>query len=248
LAFVEQDALAKLAATLPYGPKGDGQDIVEANPPDNWEHAANGGIGSFIPGSVWLCPSAEPMSNLYADYTFENLAKGNYEANFGGDTYMSFLDQSKAGAFGVIHVPFNPPQSRWGFGKGTKLTEITDGTANTLLLSEIYGRDIAEDGRGVWIWPGMGGNVFSAKYPPNSPGTDVMGGCPGSWSGPAGDPLKCKQNRGNGNLWASPRSHHGGGVNVTMADGSVRFIVDGVDPVIWEALATRSGSEPPGDF
>lgn len=39
------------------------------------------------------------------------------------------------------------------------------------------------------------------------------------------------------------RSAHPGGVNVMMMDGSVRFIMNGVAPKLWLAMATRSGSE-----
>jgi len=43
--------------------------------------------------------------------------------------------------------------------------------------------------------------------------------------------------------WRAARSRHLGGVNVTLADGGVRFVADGVDPAVWRAAATRSGGE-----
>src|SRR5436190_9172228 len=241
LAFIEQTAVYAQAVALPWGPQGDQQDITEANPPDNWEHSQNGSIGAFIPGNVWYCPSAERIVAQYNDWSLESLSKANYVANFGSDSFMSFQTTAKAGAFGVATVPQTPPQARWGYGKGVKIRAITDGTSNTMLLSEILGTSSEQDGRGVWIWPGMGGNSFTAKFPPNSPGTDVIGGCPGSYSGPAN--MKCVQNRANGNVWASPRSRHSGGVNVAMADGSVRVVVDSVPLATWQAIATISGQE-----
>ncbi|HEV3136728.1 MAG TPA: H-X9-DG-CTERM domain-containing protein, partial [Pirellulales bacterium] len=39
------------------------------------------------------------------------------------------------------------------------------------------------------------------------------------------------------------RSQHPGGVNVLLADGSVQFIFDGVDPTVWQAMSTRNGNE-----
>jgi prepilin-type N-terminal cleavage/methylation domain-containing protein/prepilin-type processing-associated H-X9-DG protein len=39
------------------------------------------------------------------------------------------------------------------------------------------------------------------------------------------------------------RSYHGGGVNVVLMDGSVRFVRDTVPVPTWRALATRAGSE-----
>ena len=38
-------------------------------------------------------------------------------------------------------------------------------------------------------------------------------------------------------------SRHSGGVNVGMADGSVRFVKDSIDLSTWRALGTRNGRE-----
>jgi prepilin-type N-terminal cleavage/methylation domain-containing protein/prepilin-type processing-associated H-X9-DG protein len=38
-------------------------------------------------------------------------------------------------------------------------------------------------------------------------------------------------------------SYHSGGVNVGLADGSVRFVTDGIDFATWQALGTRAGGE-----
>jgi prepilin-type N-terminal cleavage/methylation domain-containing protein len=45
--------------------------------------------------------------------------------------------------------------------------------------------------------------------------------------------------------WRGARSRHRGGVNVTMADASTRFVADDVDPAVWRALSTRAGGEAP---
>jgi prepilin-type N-terminal cleavage/methylation domain-containing protein len=45
------------------------------------------------------------------------------------------------------------------------------------------------------------------------------------------------------------RSYHPGLVNVVLMDGSVRSVVNGVNPAIWRALGTRDGGEAiPGEF
>lgn len=42
---------------------------------------------------------------------------------------------------------------------------------------------------------------------------------------------------------ASARSAHPGGVNLLMADGSVRFVGDAIERTTWRALGTRNGGE-----
>jgi len=39
------------------------------------------------------------------------------------------------------------------------------------------------------------------------------------------------------------RSHHPGGVNVLLGDGSVRFIKSSTDGMVWRALGTSAGGE-----
>jgi prepilin-type processing-associated H-X9-DG protein len=41
----------------------------------------------------------------------------------------------------------------------------------------------------------------------------------------------------------SARSYHDGGVNVALADGSVRFVSEVVNLTVWRALSTRRGGE-----
>jgi len=48
--------------------------------------------------------------------------------------------------------------------------------------------------------------------------------------------------------WHAARSQHIGGVNLTLADGSGRFVSNNIDMTVWRALATRAGGEVLGNF
>jgi prepilin-type N-terminal cleavage/methylation domain-containing protein len=44
------------------------------------------------------------------------------------------------------------------------------------------------------------------------------------------------------------RSYHTAGVNVMLMDGSVRFVTNTIDPTIWRSLGTRNGGEVIGPY
>lgn len=47
--------------------------------------------------------------------------------------------------------------------------------------------------------------------------------------------------------WHAARSNHPSGVNLTLADGSTRFISSDINVVVWRAIATRAGKEALGN-
>jgi prepilin-type N-terminal cleavage/methylation domain-containing protein/prepilin-type processing-associated H-X9-DG protein len=58
---------------------------------------------------------------------------------------------------------------------------------------------------------------------------------PNTWS--------CNDGNVNDVAAGTASSHHPGGVNLTMADGSVKFIKDSINTTTWWAIATRNGNE-----
>ena len=48
--------------------------------------------------------------------------------------------------------------------------------------------------------------------------------------------------------WKPARSRHDNGVNLLLADGSVRFVSNAVNPVTWQAVGSRAGGEVVGDY
>jgi len=240
LSQMEQTPIANIAsqvlATYP-------QELDEACPQDNWEHADAGGIGATIPGpAAWKCPSSPTLREKLSTWSLENLVKYNYVANFGRDAFR-VSNGPLAGTFGVVSgFPKYPPQGRAQSGKGVRFESISDGTSNTLLLSETFAADNVQDGRGTWLLGAMGGNAFTTATTPNSTG-DVMAVCPPTWPTTEDPLLACTRNRSDGNVWSAARSKHTGGVNAAMADGSVRFFSNSVSLTTWQAMGTRGGGE-----
>jgi hypothetical protein len=127
-----------------------------------------------------------------------------------------------------------------------RIADITgkDGTSTTAMLSElILSPDVVDhDIRGRYHNPAHGGVLFSTRLTPNNLVPDQFNWCssrpvpraPCIWTGT--------------NMFVSARSWHPGGVNVCMADHSVRFVNDSIDPVLYRALGSRNGNEVVGDF
>jgi prepilin-type N-terminal cleavage/methylation domain-containing protein/prepilin-type processing-associated H-X9-DG protein len=131
------------------------------------------------------------------------------------------------------------------YKSATRPTDITDGLSNTLLTSEILvapdDNPSGHDARGrLWNPASQGGMLFSAFQPPNSTAPDASQYCQTIPTAPC--------TRTTTNINQSARSAHARGVNVSMADGSTRFVANGIDPTTWRALATRAADDLPGDF
>lgn len=131
------------------------------------------------------------------------------------------------------------------------IRDITDGTSNTIMSSEINlvpdgGTTVAgcsdnKDPRGL-MWNNVHmGTLIVTLRPPNSPVADVVGyGCQTTTEAP------CTCGLSNGVV--VPRSRHVGGVHVGLADGSTRFVSSNVDTTLFQALGTKAGGEVVGDY
>jgi len=236
-------------------------DLIEACPWDNLD-----GMPSRRPDidtqtyarKFMSCPSSPRSDVHYNDHSIENNLKANYVACFGGGAFVDATpggDTRLKGIFNVVTtVKKHPYGSRFGVGKGTQLGQIMDGSTNTVMFSEITSWDqpdsrtsssapsgMNRDARGSILCPTPGGNTFTGKFPPNSKGTDVLYSCAAEI--PAGHPMKCTTNFANGQVWASARSMHTGGVNTAMGDGSVRFMRESIPQATWAALCSMMGGE-----
>jgi prepilin-type processing-associated H-X9-DG protein len=245
-------------------------DIYEANPTDNLDgtplRRPERDFQSTLARRVMRCPSS--IHNINVEFAFnsiENNMKGNYVGCFGGDTYANCASYGgiapKAGVFNLARVVKFPSGARIGAGKGTKVIGIQDGSSNTIMFSEVLPFGIAldagstsspsgtnQDGRGAVLFPGPGGNMFVTFTAPNSPTQDRMMYCDNRIGPETPGNLVCERapfsiSPDSGRVWAAARSFHSGGVNVAMADGSVRFFTNSILLATWQALGTKSGGE-----
>ncbi|WP_254510385.1 DUF1559 domain-containing protein [Anatilimnocola floriformis] len=127
-----------------------------------------------------------------------------------------------------------------------RLADAVDGTANTLLCSEICisPDKTANDLRGRYCNSWEGNSWFSALNPPNTSVPDAQ-----NYQGQSikqAPVTSVTTTSGSQALYA--RSYHPAGVSVGLLDGSVRFMTNNVNAVTYKALATRNGGEPTGDF
>ena len=108
--------------------------------------------------------------------------------------------------------------------------DLTDGLSHTLLIAETRERDAA-----VWI-DGSTASVSALIYDANTPSFSdsvvSLNYTPYYPSG--GQGIDC--------LWG-PSSEHVGGATHLLADGSVRYLQDTIDVMVYTALTTRAGGE-----
>jgi prepilin-type processing-associated H-X9-DG protein len=210
LPYLEQEALARIY---------------------RWDRRAQGPENQPVattPLKVFQCPSAEPNRWVTAvedprNYSYGGKgACGDYAGVWHIDTRLAdirLVDRA-ANYEGVLTLNYL-----------TRLTDITDGTSQTLLVTECAGRPtLWRAGRpipgtyvsgGVWV---SGTLIFGQGSSPD--GAKKPGPCA----------INCTNDR-------EVYSFHPGGANAVFADGSVHFLKAGMDMRSFARLVTRAGGE-----
>lgn len=216
---------------------------------------------------LFTCPSDTQQVWLTGGH---QLTKHNYVLNAGNTTFYQVnlplnCNPASAGCTRFLGAPFGwyensdlvndstfpwttPPSNpeNGQMGRPRKMTDIYDGTSNTLMASEaLQGR--SNDLRGFTWWGGAAG--FTTYDPPNTSLPDVITG--GICVPQVFPRMPCTTTSTNtrARMMAARSIHTGGGVNVAMCDGSCRFVANNISIVTWRALGSANGGEVVGgDF
>ncbi|MBL8890275.1 MAG: DUF1559 domain-containing protein [Planctomycetaceae bacterium] len=260
LPYLEQQNLSDRFDRTSNNGDGSGYTISSTHP-----NAA----AAATPLSLLLCPSDTPGDNTWMGTS--NPASSSYAGNAGWPSYASGYTGERTtpgrhnGAIPLVR-PASPVG--WHGGSEVRIKDFIDGTSNTAMISErLIQTATTNDGvrngdrrlRSMHIlernetlpqivaqFTGSHVHVFesafvgrswSSGFPLTAP-TYMHINTPNTLTGHYGT------SRSQGNYLIVPSSRHPGGVNMTLVDGSTRFVPDDVDAAVWWALGGRDDRRP----
>jgi len=186
--------------------------------------------------------------NIFGDSRLNTSVSGSSPA---------FPTTGASGCFNITSGQRNDPATATPLLQ-TRIADILDGTANTAMYSEGLNTTVTTSG-GVFgdVQLGViGGAIYSHYTLPNNPGNgtaatgtlpDLVQLCPQNNADTGykaiGTSPACTQTgwtNTESTGYAAARSRHSGGVNMTLADASVRFISNNVSLLTWRALGGKA--------
>jgi prepilin-type N-terminal cleavage/methylation domain-containing protein len=223
--MTNNDGITWVTLSLPYLE----QDALYQTANFNANFGGSAGTNDALRGtalSVMTCIS-DPARQAVAIAIFN---KGNYCANAGIGPMMSY--HGTAPPPSPLNTVTTP--GVFGYNSNTRLTDIVDGSSNTAMFSEIR-RSTGDDFRGVMHYPE--GPFYMHNFVPNDLTPDWVrtAFCVNSPDVPCTGTFGSWSVR---NIRMTARSWHLSGVNVAMADASVRFAPNTVTPAVWQAVGT----------
>ena len=227
LPFIEQQNLYNSSLISPGGmifDPGANYLLVPGTPGTHDSRSTGSYIGSInVP--LYVCPSDPSINEATAHSSWTSIGSyaGNYQVFGHKPPYFSDTDD----ATNVQNWMGNPRVP----------TTFQDGTSNTIVIAEKYG--------GCSPYPG-GGNIWALWDDLGTWQLMFAGFATGPGSMFQVQPTPCYSNNCNPTV---AQSGHTSGMNVGLADGSVRFVSQGLSSTTWWiAVVPDDGQPMPADW
>ena len=185
---------------------------------------------TLIPG--FQCPT-DPVTGPALTY----YGRGNYAGNNGIGPQVNTLDLNPS-------PPARGPVAMFETRVNRGLRDVTDGSSNTALVSELLKVE-GTDFRGAMHYPE--GSLYQHNRTPNSGLADQFRTslCVSTTVAPCTGSYTASNNR---NVILSSRSRHAGGVQTLVCDGSVRFVSNSIDATTWHNFGMHNDGLVLGEF
>jgi prepilin-type N-terminal cleavage/methylation domain-containing protein/prepilin-type processing-associated H-X9-DG protein len=234
---------------------------------NRWDPNATGTLDKYKSGFIPWCASTNslpsdaptahvvpgllcPSDTLGGETSTGSASDGTVLGTWNNSNYLGFFGDKNYGA-GLPGATIANRKAVFGFRYGARISDIVDGTSNTMAIGEyltgVPQDEYALDLRGVhWIdLPGL--SQIYTRLSPNSSSPDLVYPSTFCYNRPDLQ-LPCAGSNMLEVATAASRSRHPGGVNVLLADGSVRFVEQNINRATWQALGSIAGGEVLEEF
>jgi prepilin-type N-terminal cleavage/methylation domain-containing protein len=208
-------------------PSDVGQPVKSQWGPTNYVACAGSGAGGGTPFET------DGVFYVNSTTTFAKLSDGSSHTAAMSESLLGEDTQLDANSgFGAV-----TPERSYKFTLGfSAVADLTDTRCNgTKSYNSSMGN--GNDPRGFgWCSGEYRCALYNHYYPPNAVNFDCI-------TSVTVDPTLPPQKLYSAYGWRTARSAHPGGVNLLNADGSARFVDNGVSLAVWKAMSTRSGDD-----
>ena len=255
------------ARLLPYAEQSNLQELVDFEQP---LFVGGHGFGTLNAAQVVAARTVVPMFRCPSDGG-EDLFTGygaSAEQPLAGGNVMVCIGSGRGTNYDVRYRT----DGLFYYDSATALRNVTDGTSNTVVISETLLGNQQDTGELVDAQR----QVANVSYSPNSGSPGLSGIVDADVAAIVAGAVSFRGMRGSGWIvgktyttmfhtylppnadfpdmysmgigYFAARSNHPGGVNTAFADGSVRFVAETVDLETWRNLGSVSGGEVPGEL
>ncbi|MCA9114250.1 MAG: DUF1559 domain-containing protein [Planctomycetaceae bacterium] len=186
------------------------------------------------PIAALMCPS-DPGAGKNSTLGFQ----GNYGVCMGSTGTLVGSDGTATNLNGMFYQM-----------SSIKMRDLSDGSSNTVMAAEnlvfddVTGAvDSSTDWRGAYYDNYGVTSWISTQFPPNTLQVDRLRRCINKTHAPC-----TFTTAANSNTVMYARSPHEGGVHALLGDGSVRFVSENINTLLWNYLGSRADGNVIGEF